>query len=202
MDKAAWQRLLCVWAAEAVKRSGVKPAAGPLSGLGFPGAVEAELLAAEWRLGCRLPPSYREFLKCTNGLRQPSEFVPARGGDFWSAEELDWFRVRNQAWIDAWTTYDTFVIPDELYFVYGPAQDPIYLRREYLEHTLEISTRGDSSVYLLNPKIVGADNEWEAWFLANWAPGANRYRSFAEMMLAHYEGFQSEGLEGLPSQRL
>jgi hypothetical protein len=195
MDKGAWGRLLSVWAAEAVKRSGVKPAAGLFSGLGFPGAVEADLLAAEARLGCRLPPSYREFLKCTNGLRQPFEFVPARGGDFWSAEEIDWFRVRNQEWIDAWTS-DTFVIPDDLYFVYGAAQDPINLRREYLEHTLEISTRGDSSVYLLNPKVVGTDSEWEAWFFANWSPGAYRYRSFAEMMLAHHEGFQSKGLDG------
>jgi len=195
MDKAAWERLLSVWAAEAVKRTGLKPAAGPFSGLGLPGVAEADLLVAEARLGCRLPPSYREFLKCTNGLRQPLDFVPARGGDFWPAEGSDWFRERNQEWIDAWTG-DLFVISDELYFVYGPEQDPINLRREYLEHTLEISTRGDSSVYLLNPKILGADGEWEAWFFANWAPGAYRYRSFAEMMLAHYQDFQSEGLDG------
>jgi hypothetical protein len=82
------------------------------------------------------------------------------------------------------------------YFVYGPEQDTINLRCEYLEHTLEISTRGDSSVYLLNPKIVGADGEWEAWFFANWAAGAYRYKSFAEMMLAHYQDFQNKGLNG------
>jgi hypothetical protein len=105
--------LLSVWTAEAVKRSGVKAAAGPLSGLGFPGAAEAELLVAKARLGCPLPPSYREFLKCTNGLRQPLEFVPVRGDDFWSVQEIDWFRVRNQEWINAWTG-DEFVIPDEL----------------------------------------------------------------------------------------
>jgi hypothetical protein len=131
MDKAAWDRLLSVWAAEAVKRAGVKPTAGPFSGLGLPGVAEAELLVAEGRLGCRLPPSYREFLKCTNGLRQPLEFVAARGGDFWPAEEIERFRVRK-----------------------------------------------------------------EAWFFANWGPGAYRHQSFAEMMLAHYEGFQSEGLDG------
>ena len=43
MDKAAWERLLSVWAAEAVKRAGVEPAAGPFSGLGLPGVAEAEL---------------------------------------------------------------------------------------------------------------------------------------------------------------
>jgi len=32
--------------------------------------------------------------------------------------------------------------------------------------------------------------------LQKWAAGAYRYRSFAEMMLAHYQDFQSEGLDG------
>src|SRR5215813_2337967 len=102
MDKAAWECLLSVWAAEAVKRAGIKPTAGPFSGLGLPGVAEAELFVAEARLGCRLPPSYREFLKCTNGLRQPLEFVPAGGGHFRPAGEIDWFRVQNREWIDAW----------------------------------------------------------------------------------------------------
>jgi hypothetical protein len=127
------------------------------------------------------------------------EHVAARGGDFWSAQEIDWFRVRNQEWIDVWTdtyTRDLFVVPDKLYFVYGPEQDPCNLRCEYLEHALEISTRGDASVYLLNPKIVGADGEWEAWFFANWAPGAYRYRSFTEMMLAHHRDFERKSLDG------
>jgi hypothetical protein len=57
MDEAAWQRLLSVLVAEAVKRSRVKPAGGPLSGLGFPDVSDGELLAVEARLDCRLPPS-------------------------------------------------------------------------------------------------------------------------------------------------
>jgi hypothetical protein len=192
MDTIAWERLLSAWAAD-VAANGESPApAGPLSGLGFPGATEKELQEAEARLGCRLPQSYREFLKCSNGLRQPSEFVAARGGDFWSAQEVDWFRVRNREWIDAWTSAGTVDIPDERYFVYGPEQDPCDMRPEYLEHALEISQMGDASIYLLNPEIVGDDGEWEAWFFASWNPGANRYRSFAEMMLAH----RDDGLDG------
>lgn len=197
MDKADWERLLSGWTADAVRRAEVDPTAGRFSGLGSPSAAEEALLAAEARLGCRLPPSYREFLKCTNGLRQPREYVPARGGNFCSSDEIDWFRVRNQDWIDAYMESATGTIPDELYFVYGPEQEPYNLRCEYLEHTLEISTGGDASVYLLNPKIVGPNREWEAWFFANWHPGARRYRSFAEMMLAHYHDFQSNGLSGL-----
>jgi hypothetical protein len=189
MDKTAWEQLLSVWAAEAVARSEAEAGPEPFSGLGFPGADETALLAAEARLGCRLPPSYRAFLTCTNGLRQPLAFVPAGGGHFRSAEEIDWFRVQNQDWIDAFTA-NSVVTPDDLYFVYGPDQDPVHLRCEYLEHALQISALGDSSVYLPNPKVVTAGGEWEGWFFANWAPGAHRYRSFAEMMRARREDFR------------
>jgi hypothetical protein len=37
--------------------------------------------------------------------------------------------------------------------------------------------------------VVFADGEWEAWFFANWLPGASRYRSFAEMMEAERQNF-------------
>jgi len=48
---------------------------------------------------------------------------------------------------------------------------------------------GDSAVYLLNPQVISADGEWEAWFFANWLPRAHRYRSFQEMMEAHFHQF-------------
>ena len=62
-------------------------------------------------------------------------------------------------------------------------------RVEYLESALEVSEEGDSAVYLLNPEVVTADGEWEAWFFANWLPGASRYRSFTELMEAEYRTF-------------
>ena len=48
----------------------------------------------------------------------------------------------------------------------------------------------DSAIYLLNPKVVTPDGEWEAWFFANWLPGAARYRSFVELMQAEYRSFR------------
>jgi hypothetical protein len=139
-------------------------------------------------------------LNCTNGLRQPEDFVAARGGHFMPAQDIGWFQVRHREWIDAFVaplSGAAIVVPDEVYFVYGSGQDPsLSLRTEYLEHALQISTDGDASVYLLNPVIVGADGEWEAWFFANWHPGAERYRSFAEMVLAHHEEFRTQGLNG------
>src|SRR4051794_24766989 len=102
MDRRAWSSLLSSWAAEAAERAGMPESPEPLSGLGFPGATEEALQQAEKRLGCSLPPSYREFLKCTNGLRQPHEALAASGGHFWSAQEIDWFRIRNSEWIAAY----------------------------------------------------------------------------------------------------
>ncbi len=46
-----------------------------------------------------------------------------------------------------------------------------------------------SAIYLLNPQVVTEEGEWEAWFFANWLPGAARYRSFQEMMEAEYQDF-------------
>ena len=123
------------------------------------------------------------------GLGQPG-LVAATGGDFWPAEEIDWFRVRNQSWIDAYAVHD-FEVPDSQYFVYGDQQDCVHFRAEYLRACLQISHDGDSAVYLLNPVIVGPDGEWEAWFFANWHPGAFRFPSFAELMRVHYQDFLS-----------
>ena len=195
MNRDSWGSFLETWAAAAIKKVGDEPGTGPLFGLGFAGASESMLADAERRLGSRLPPSYRAFLECTNGLQQPLPFVPARGGNFWSVEELDWFRTRNAEWIDAYTEHP-YEVPDSLYFVYGDDQDCVHFRGEYLRECLELSHDGDSAVYLLNPRVIGADGEWEAWFFANWNPGAVRYRSFAELMRSHYLNFSTSKLDG------
>lgn len=71
----------------------------------------------------------------------------------------------------------------------GDGQDPVLFCVEYLQSMLEISEEGDSAIYLLNPNVVTPGGEWEAWFFANWLPGANRYRSFWEMMQAEHQAF-------------
>ncbi len=166
--------------------------------LGFPGATENELAEAEARLGVKLPPSYREFLSVTNGWVGMGAFIER----MWSASEIEWYRVRNQQAIDAWTMGMGLgqggaivepTVPDRDYFVYGEGQDSAYLRTEYLSSALEISDWGDSAILLLNPRIVTPDGEWEAWFHASWLPGANRYRSFWEMMHEEHAAFLEMG---------
>ena len=171
--------------------------------LGYPGATEAQILQAEERLGTRLPPSYRAFIKVTNGWRQTTPFIDK----LWSIEKIEWFAIRHSVWISQFK--ETFLklpspllcqngfgrftpylaISDNEYFIYGDKQNPSKIRIDYLEAALEISDRGESAIYLLNPKVVSNDSEWEAWFFADWLPGADRYRSFQEMMQAEYQNF-------------
>lgn len=169
--------------------SQLPPEALANSWLGFAGASEAQIVEAEKRLGINLPPSYREFLKISNGWRKTTPFIDK----IWPVEEIEWFYRRHQSdWIDPWIEGGggiIYPVPDEEYFVYGPKQDATSMRVEYLQTALEISPPGDSAIYLLNPKVVGPDGEWEAWFFASWLPGANRYRSFYEMMQAEHETF-------------
>ncbi|NEO97960.1 MAG: SMI1/KNR4 family protein [Symploca sp. SIO2E9] len=166
--------------------------------LGYPGATEEQIAFAETRLGIALPPSYREFLTVTNGWHQTTPFIYK----IWSTEEIEWFALRHQAWINTFierygdkcknSLQSQFTMPsisDEEYLVYGDTQDCSKFRLEYLSTALEISDRGESAIYLLNPKIIAEDGEWEACFFGDWLPGADRYRSFREMMQAEYQNF-------------
>lgn len=191
MDRAQWEPLLRQWSREVLasdEYAGLLPPEVVASGwLGYPGATEEEIQQAETRLGTQLPPSYREFLKVSNGWRITSPFID----QVWSTDEIAWFSERNQYWIDAYRNAEGVAtsVPDSQYFVYGAGQDPVLFRVEYLQTALEISDVGDSAIYLLNPKVVTPDGEWEAWFFANWLPGAQRYRSFWDMMQAEHAAF-------------
>lgn len=151
--------------------------------LGYLPATEEQILTLEARLDIQLPPSYRAFLKVSNGWRQINQFIYK----LWSTEEINWFKVRNQDWIDAWSTDHEPI--DEKYLIYGEEQNVLVVPPQYLATALEISDVGDSCIFLLNPQIVTPEGEWEAWFFANWLPGATRYRSFWEMMQDEYRNF-------------
>ena len=57
------------------------------------------------------------------------------------------------------------------------------MREEYLQTALEISSDSDDGdIYLLIPEVINLEGEWEAWHFGNKLPGANRYRSFYELM--------------------
>jgi hypothetical protein len=156
--------------------------------LGYEGASDIQIAAMEQRLGLQLPPSYRQFLQTTNGWRNTGYFIQR----VWPCARVNWFRERHRDWISAYhSQYKKLPrISDEDYLVYGDEQDSAFIRTEYLEKAIEISEIGDSAIYLLNPEVVH-EGEWEAWVFADWLPGASRYRSFQELMVAERQGFNS-----------
>jgi hypothetical protein len=153
-------------------------------------ATAEEIATLEKRLGASLPDCYRTFLLTTNGWRTAGAFVY----DLLPAAEVTWFRDSHNDWLDAWeegarTVGKPIPVSDEEYSVYGPEQNSCKFRDEYWRATLAISGIGDSAIYLLNPLVVTADGEWEAWCFANWFPGARRHRTFWELMQHELESF-------------
>lgn len=155
--------------------------------LGRPGATEEQLRSVEARLGSPLPPSYREFLAFSNGWWYPSGFIPR----LWRTDEIEWLAVSDPHVIEAWSIGEPG--GDEEYFVYGEDQSTLTVRPEYLRRALRISERefGGTAMYLLIPDVVTPEGEWEAWMLAHWLPGAQRYRSFRELMEDERKSFLS-----------
>src|SRR6476646_6235172 len=153
MPEFEWRPFLSRWSREALTADPTTPAydrtAPAADGwLGAPGATETQLAALEARLGAALPPSYRAFLRVSNGWGRTTPFSDHR----WSSGEVDWFAVRNQDWGDAWTgAYSDAgealpTVPDATYLQYGEDQDCAEQRVEYLQSALEISDTGDSAI--------------------------------------------------------
>ena len=136
--------------------------------------------------------THRAFLAVTNGWHHISSVYK-----LWSTDKAEWFSVRHQEdridpWVHPSGLPDSSSTTIEQHCMYGDEQDCCVFREEYLQTALEISDVGDVAIYLLNPRIVTPEGEWEAWFFANWNPGATRYRSFQEMMQAKYQEVASE----------
>ena len=148
--------------------------------MGFDSARPEQLSKREQRIGADLPQSYKEFLAVSNGWRESGGFIY----DVFPCENVEWFHENNQDWIDAYVEPSQGEPPLSMseHCVYGDGQDPCRFRVEFLQSALLISDVGDSAVYLLNPEVKTRSGEWEAWFFANWNPGAVRYRSFLDLM--------------------
>lgn len=116
--------------------------------LGYDPATEDSIVAAEKKLGIRLPSTYRNFLLASNGWRTISYSV-----DLLKVHEIGWFAELEPDLLDAWSELEHFT--DEL---------------KLLRRCLLISNDdGGSGHYLLLHADVVADNgEWPAY---EWWPG-------------------------------
>lgn len=189
MPSFAWQELLSQWGREIIAEDELAEQLPPevrASGwLGYPGATDEQISAAETRLGTTFPPSYREFLKVTNGWRMTTSFIER----LWSTDEVAWMVDQDPDTVAIWEEYDDDV-DDAEYLVYGTNVDQP-LRGAYFRTALAVSDYGDG-IYLLNPRTVTSEGEWEAWFFAPWIPGARRHRSFSDLMCAQHDSFLTQ----------
>jgi hypothetical protein len=157
--------------------------------LGKPGASEDELGQLEERLQQRLPPSYRSFLAVSNGFGPISSFIY----DLCSTEEVAWLAEKEPELVEGWEANAAWFaddpdLADDPYLRYDEPQPEGTLRPGHMRQCLMISHWGDSGFLALNP-AQQHEGEWEAWHFANWMPGAQRYRSFAELMQDSYQTY-------------
>lgn len=193
MTPSEWREFLQSWSDEWLATNERFPArVRKQRWLGFAPASETQLLQLEKRLGYALPPSYRNFLLTTNGWLRTSMFIERVR----PVSKLNWLESDMPEMLDVWGVEDAADPiandPPAEYFAYDGR--PMF-DREHLRKSIIIAdpVAGDSMIYLLNPLVVAADGEWEAWRFANWIPGAERFPSFELLMRAEHELFESEG---------
>jgi hypothetical protein len=194
MTRYNWHNLMTKWNTAILSsnyRKYLTPKTIENNWLGKPGATPAQIEQLEQRIRKALPKSYREFLVFSNGWGMTAPYIY----QIWSTGDVDWFYKNNQGWIDAYT--DQVSVAEETDFIAALDMNTIErntegvgkLNTDHLQTALEISEVGDAAIYLLNPQVVAEDGEWEAWLFADWLPGARRYPSFWEMMVAEYRHF-------------
>ncbi len=138
MSTFQWKELLTQWSKDIIESGEfdeqLSPEVVASNWLGFDEATEVQIVQAELRLNTKLPRSYREFLKVSNGWRMTTPFI----WSLWSVEKIEWLPTRNADLVDAWGGAE-HEISDEEYFIYGEEQDCIHIRGEYFSTALEIS---------------------------------------------------------------
>lgn len=172
-------------------------------GANYPPASSSIIQRLEERLGISLPNSYKHFLLSSNGWIQIR--MDSGDGVVFPAENVGWLKDKHPEIISDWYAgvERKRWVDDEKYYNYSYTQDPIYMRDEYLDSALMISSVVDSGLYLLNPMVISKDGEWEAWFFGWELPGALRFKSFAHLMryayykavkVPDYDAIYEEGL--------
>lgn len=144
--------------------------------LGFPPASEERIAAMEERLGRRMPPSYREFLKVSDGWRHAGGFVWLLAG----TEHAHWHD--NESGLA-----DLF--EESLDEDAGPEE-----RREaeLWRRGLQLDVESDITHVLLDPEDVDEDGEWAVYTWASWrAAPPERHENFLAFMRDMYRELHS-----------
>jgi hypothetical protein len=184
------------WVAESVRRT---------ASVLVDGASEAEIVAAETRLGVLLPPSYRQFLAVSNGAygnqlglqagppaldQGPIALLPVA--------DIGFVAVDDPLAVDAVVQYQaaapfgqsTLHLPtggDEVAYLYAPWAEPrTSIKRGHGHWSVRIGrTSEPETVLLLNPMVQDGAGEWE--LLVIQPEEEFRYRSFGAWLVAMLE---------------
>ena len=173
-----------------------------------PPATEAQVAAAEQRLGVRLPPSYREFLLLSDGAYADTIGAvvaagvgaedPAEAWGFLPASEIRWFVDVEPATVDIWLQAQdeidalgpgpTTLLEGDSVHDHRPMRDALLIARGF-----------DTNCSLLVP--VGspaAGAEWEVW--DRYKDGSTRWSSFRAYLadtVEHHLGVDVDEAEAL-----
>ncbi|MFJ3821502.1 SMI1/KNR4 family protein [Streptomyces nodosus] len=178
-----WRSFLLRWSGEwadslpdGEKRDEDEEAARQARWLGFPPASEERIAAMEERLGRRMPPSYREFLKVSDGWRHAGGFVWLLAG----TEDARW-HDNESGLADISEEYlDEDAGPEE--------------RREadIWRRGLQLDVESDITYVLMDPEDVDEGGEWAVYTWASWrAEPPERHANFLEFMRDMYREFHS-----------
>jgi hypothetical protein len=187
MSEYDWQGLLKSWSRYILSLSDYKeyiPAEtiDELNGwIGYPAASDDQITKVENRLKARLPKSYREFLKTSNGWSAAGPYVKR----ILPVQEIEWVAAKRRNWLEYWkkgllvgSGFD-----DLLAFKHILPYDP-----DLLETGLQISVE-DIGIYLLIPSLKSDNGEWQAWLFEG-ETGVKQYRSFWDLMLTEFENIK------------
>ncbi|MFE9017140.1 SMI1/KNR4 family protein [Streptomyces sp. NPDC007808] len=178
-----WRSFLLKWSGEWADslsddetRSDDDEAARQARWLGFPPASEERIAAMERRLGSRMPPSYREFLKVSDGWRNAGGFVWLLAG----TQEARWHD--NESGLA--DIFEEYLDEDS-----GPEE-----RREadLWRRGLQLDVESDATHVLMDPEDVDEDGEWAVYTWASWrAAPPERHANFLQFMREMHREFHS-----------
>ncbi|MGW8742585.1 SMI1/KNR4 family protein [Streptomyces sp. WAC 04229] len=178
-----WRRFLLMWSAEWADgladdqgRGEDDQEARRARWLGSPPASEDRVTAAEKRLGRRMPPSYREFLKVSDGWRHAGGFVWRLAGTAearWHDDESG-LAVMFEEYLDEDSEYEEW-------------REVGLWRRG-----LQLDVESDAMYVLMDPEDVDDEGEWAVYTWAGWrAAPPVRHASFLEFMRDMHREFHS-----------
>ncbi len=182
-----WRSFLLRWGGEwadslpdGEARSAGDEAARQSRWLGFAPASEERIAAMEGRLGRRMSPSYREFLKVSDGWRHAGGFVWLLAG----TEDAHWHN--NESGLA--DMFEEYLDED------AGAEE----RREsdVWRRGLQLDVESDITHVLMDPEDVDEDGEWAVYTWSSWrAAPPERHASFLAFMRDMYREFHSLGAQ-------